>query len=536
MLTHARAIFWAQLKTIRNLYPRGNYSRHIVTIALAGLWYSMWAFGATAAAIVLAETDDTDRLHLILSHGLMAALLYWQLIPILLVCTGASLDIKRLRIYPIPVSALFRLDLLLRLTSGIEMLLVLAGASVGLTLNQAVPFWACAALIPFVLLNLFLAAGLRNLLERLLARKYIREIGFLVIVSAAALPQFLFIAGLPAPVRRLISSPPEPWWPWSAGANAIAGDHGPAPWIVLAGWTLICYAFGRRQFERGLRFDRATADVRRSRAGLISPLANWAFSLPSAILPDPYGILVEKEIRSMSRAPRFRLVFIMGFTFSMLIWLPIAIREGLNSGSFFVDNYLTFVSLYALLLLGEASFWNAFGFDRGAAQVYFLVGAPAHRVLVGKNLAALVFVLLEVMAVAVVCAALGMPVTGTRLAEAILVTLVLALYMFAAGNLGSTRYPRPVDPRQSWRSAATSRFQALLLLVYPLIALPVGLAFLARFAFDSQLAFYGVLAFAALLGGVIYWIALESAVATLYDRQESVLATLAEGQGPISTT
>jgi len=33
------------------------------------------------------------------------------------------------------------------------------------------------------------------------------------------------------------------------------------------------------------------------------------------------------------------------------------------------DNYLTFVSVYALLLLSDALFWNSFGFDRSAAQV-----------------------------------------------------------------------------------------------------------------------------------------------------------------------
>ncbi len=337
-------------------------------------------------------------------------------------------------------------------------------------------------------------------------------------------------------MKRFVSTPPGPWWPWSAGANAVVGNAGVVPWIVLAGWVLIAYQFGRWQFNQGLLFDRATADVRRHTAGGLTRLFDRLFRLPSAVLPDPLGMLVEKELRTTSRSPRFRLVFIMGFTFGLIIWLPIAIRQGLGSGSFFVDNYLTFVSLYALLLLGEASFWNSFGFDRAAAQTYFLVGVPAPQILLGKNLAALVFVCLEVIAVSIVCFLLRMPMTGRHLVEALLVTMVLALYMFAAGNLGSTRYPRPVDPRRTWRSASTSRFQAMLLLVYPLIALPVVLAFLARYAFESNLAFYVVLGFAAVLGGVVYWIAMESATKTLSSRLESFTATLAEGQGPVSTS
>ena len=42
------------------------------------------------------------------------------------------------------------------------------------------------------------------------------------------------------------------------------------------------------------------------------------------MLADRFGVLVEKDIRFLSRAPRFRLVFLMGFTFGLLIWLPLA--------------------------------------------------------------------------------------------------------------------------------------------------------------------------------------------------------------------
>ena len=87
--------------------------------------------------------------------------------------------------------------------------------------------------------------------------------------------------------------------------------------------------------------------------------------LPSRLLPDPIGILVEKEVRFLSRAPRFRLVFFMGFTFGLIIWLPLLLRGGQPAG-FFGQNLLSLVSLYACLLLGEVLFWNSFGFDRQA--------------------------------------------------------------------------------------------------------------------------------------------------------------------------
>ena len=42
--------------------------------------------------------------------------------------------------------------------------------------------------------------------------------------------------------------------------------------------------------------------------------------------------------------------------------------------------------------------------------------------------------------------------------------------------------------------------------------MPVALAYLARYAFESEWAFFGVLLFGAVLGGVAYWFSMESAV------------------------
>jgi ABC-2 type transport system permease protein len=247
------------------------------------------------------------------------------------------------------------------------------------------------------------------------------------------------------------------------------------------------------------------------------------------------GAIIEKEIRFLSRAPRFRMVFFMGFSFGLAIWLPLAFGAGPSraQGSI-AGNYLTFVTLYALMLLGEVSFWNTFGFDRAAAQAYFLMPAPFANVLMAKNIAAAVFVLLEITAVAAVCGLLGMPLSPAKLLESYSVSLIMTLYLISIGNLGSTYYPRPVSPSQTWRSATTGKFQAMLLLVYPVVAIPVALAYLARYAFDTQWAFYGMLALGGLFGGVIYWVSMESAVTHVNQQREQFLHTLSEGDGPIA--
>jgi ABC-2 type transport system permease protein len=126
-----------------------------------------------------------------------------------------------------------------------------------------------------------------------------------------------------------------------------------------------------------------------------------------------------------------------------------------------------------------------------------------------------------------------MPVTVTKLCEAYAVTLVLALYMLSLGNLSSIHLARGVDPSQSWRNTG-SKWQFLMLLLYPVLGLPVLTAYLARYAFETEWAFYGVLLVAALVGAVLYWIAMESAVSAAARRREHLLAVLALGQGPVS--
>ena len=80
------------------------------------------------------------------------------------------------------------------------------------------------------------------------------------------------------------------------------------------------------------------------------------------------------------------------------------------------------------------------------------------------------------------------------------ITLVICLYLLAVGNLTSLNYPRAVNPERSWGRASRGKVALLLLLTYPLLGIPVLLAYAARFAFESQAAFYGVLAFSAACG------------------------------------
>jgi ABC-2 type transport system permease protein len=354
-----------------------------------------------------------------------------------------------------------------------------------------------------------------------------------LLVILAALPQMFLVAGPPQKLQLLIEPAVGPGTPWGAAARLMIGRPDMFALATLLVWTALAWRLGRAQFERSLRFDASAARSTERASGSRLNLLDRLVRISGMLLKDPLAALVEKEIRFLSRSPRFRLLFLMGFSFGLIIWLPLAIRG--DPDSVFRTNYLTIVSAYALMLLGEICFWNNFGMDRGAAQTYFVMPVKLSTVLVAKNIAAMFFILLEIALIALSCAILQMPVTFASASEAFAVTVVLTLIMQAIGNLISTRYPRAIDPAQSWRSGSVGRVQAYLLFLYPVASAPIFLAYGARYAFESEVALYAVLLIDFVIGLIVYAIALQSSVETAETRKEDMILALSSSQGPIGS-
>ena len=76
--------------------------------------------------------------------------------------------------------------------------------------------------------------------------------------------------------------------------------------------------------------------------------------------------------------------------------------------------------------------------------------------------------------------------------------------------------------------------QAMLLLIYPLTAGPVALAYLAEYAFETPWAFYGVMGFNLLVASVVYGVALDSATEAGSTKREQIVAALSQGEGPVA--
>ncbi len=258
------------------------------------------------------------------------------------------------------------------------------------------------------------------------------------------------------------------------------------------------------------------------------------YRLPGRLWRDPLAAIVEKELRSLARTPRYRMVFVMGFSFGLMIWLPLILGARSDGHSVLADHFLTVVCVYALTLLGQVSYWNCFGFDRSAVQIYFLAPQPLRATLVGKNIASLAFIYLEIAILTAITSLFRVGLGAGEVLETLVVVAVSALYMLAMGNVSSVQYPRGLSPTRVSQGGASSRFQALVFLFYPVALLPVGLAYLARYAFNSVAAFYAVLGLAAAIGAGVYSMAMDSSVRAALTRRERMIRDLTTAEGPVA--
>ena len=392
---------------------------------VAGLvWYGVWAFVAFAAGVTVAEAGRA-RLDLYLPLGLLGVCAYWQVMPVLSASMGSALDLKKLRVYPVPHGKLFAIEVLLRLTTGAEMLMVVAAGAIGLTRNDEAGGAAAVARVAIVLplfaaFNLLLSSGMRSLLERLFSRRKIREVMALLLAMLWVAPRLLVHFGYGKGVlERAGGSMRSVALPWTAAARAAVGEQVAGAVASLAAWTLAAAWFGRWQFERSLRHDATAAQATPSQgSGARVAVMDRLYRLPSLLWRDPLAAIVEKELRSLARTPRFRTVFLMGFTFGLAVWLPVAVNRKEPADSWF----LTVVAVYALTLLGQVSYWNCFGFDRSATAFYFAAPVGFARVLVAKNIAALAYLYLEVLLVIGVTTALGLAAGWRPAVETLAVT------------------------------------------------------------------------------------------------------------------
>ncbi|MBV9759977.1 MAG: hypothetical protein JO340_05390 [Acidobacteriaceae bacterium] len=537
------AIAWAQLRISRNHLPRTDIGSVLAWI-VALFWYGIFAAAAAGLAFALARIP-VAQLRQYLPLGLLGVFAFWQLIPLFTLSTGWSLQLNKLRVYPVHDRALFGIEVLLRITSAPEMIIVLLGALIGLLRNPQVPALWPFALLLFVPFNLFLALAIRELFLQSFARNRFRELFAILLISVALLPQFLLRTELGQKAR------PYLWAlargqaaPWREVATLSLGSFTVAPLVLLLLWTFAAYRLARAQFAKSLLGEETFRPEAAAPPVLAEGVASIAarprshnpldvlLRLPNRIFADPLAALLEKELRSLLRMPRFRVLFGIACIFSVVILIPITLQSGHHT-AFVRANLLPLINLYGLLILSDALMLNIFGFDRHAAQIYFVSPVPFPVVLKAKNLAAVVFVVLQALLALIVCSVLRVSVSPQSIGDAVAATAVVGLFFLSVGNLMSVLMPRPIDPRQTFRKQAGGKMQLWFFSATLGMFLLMAFAFLAQWALDTHWALLAVLALELAIAFIFYRIALGSAAERGVQDREKIVDALSKGASPL---
>ena len=533
MWQQIRTIAWAQLRITRNHLPRTG-AGSVITGLVSLLWYGLFGVLAFAIAGFLSQASLT-QIRYWLPRGLLGAFLFWQVVPLFTLTGGWSLHLKKLQIYPVSTGALFTIEVILRITTAFEMLLVLTGASIGLMRNQGVPPFAPLCLFLFVPFNLLFALALRELLIHSFRNKRFREIFSIALISLSTLPSFFVHTRLHRQVNRAIAAMADlPGTPWHAAASLSYGSSLDVSLMALALWTCAMYLLARWQFAHSLRDEDL---IRGGTTSTTSPRQNGGFlagvlEFPNRLFADPLAALIEKEIRSLLRMPRFRIVFGMACFFSIIVFVPLAFE---STGTHFMrENFLMVVSLYGLLLLSDTLLWNIFGLDRGAAQIYFVAPVNLKAVFRAKNITAVLFVLTQNLVVFLVAILFRFPITPLSVATSLSASAVVGLFLLAVGNLSSVSIPRPIDPTQTLRKQAGGKIQIWLAGCALGSYLLVGFAFLARWAIQRDWALFAVFTLEFALGLVVFHIAQDSALEHALRQRENLVDTLSKGASQLA--
>ena len=185
-MNQARAILWAQWRSLRNFFPR----RGIGWTAIVGvIWYGFWVAAAFAVMLLTSSTMSTS-----LAGVFLLVFLYWQVVPVLMAATGSLAGPAQAPGLSDSRDAIVRARSDAPRHGGIEVVLVLTGAGIGILRNPTLRPVERSGLAP--------VRGIQSGAGRGTARYYRPHSG------APAHPRGGFLSS--DPVRRAAAAPVHP--------------------------------------------------------------------------------------------------------------------------------------------------------------------------------------------------------------------------------------------------------------------------------------------------------------------------------------
>lgn len=451
--------------------------------------------------------------------------LLWCLSPLL---TGIALteshDMTRLLHFPIPLSTLVASSLVANLAqpaviAELPMLLCLALATAGASPRFPLALFG----VGLSFLTILAWAQLSGLVLHAFSRhRRLHDIalslGVLLGFAMSLLPLLMFTHGAPAlggllrfvvATDLFVLSP----FAWGARAAAYAGRGDAASFLLFSLLGLLAIA-GAMAGSAGLIHRLYRGDV-------VLTAGTRSVGASRMLFRGPIGALVEKDLRSAWRDPALKSLLLIGFT-GPLFFLFVISQTRLDSDS-------GHALLWLATIVGISGFGaNALGMERRG--IGLLLGFPLRRekLLLAKNLSAVLLRLPSLLTLLVATLVLGSPV----LVPAVLtVTLVTMLQAAGVDNFLSVFFPSaaPAPGRNpyggavaSGRGFGASMFGLLLLGAALLLAAPFAFLAWLPMLLRQPLLWLASLPL-ALAGSAAVYAMLLSGAARLFLRREPEL-------------
>lgn len=509
---------------------------------------------------------------------LAAITLVWQLMPLMTASLGSDTDIDRFRQYPFSTRDLFGIDLVLGGFAPISLLVypsVVAVLAACIARSPANLPLAVISIGLFTVFNVALSRYAHRLISALLSNRKRREIVAVLIFLLVLAPQFIISLSsrdrnrsirdhntnasetIDKTEKRIQAVAGYLVWlpPGLAARNLRAGTEalGITNWLALLAAVGFVLGIGTLEYSRLIRdyYGRAPGPIRRSgkqrqsnqsntvpiQGGLVlegngqpidaaaSPSRVSGFSLVDVFLswlePATTAVL-EKEIRYLYRSPRAFLIFIGPLLGTVVFITP----TRLGSITAQADDYRLAVIVLYSIILDTQFFSNAFGFDWHGAKLYFLAPINGRSVLIGKNLAALSIMCVQIALIMIIFSVFNGWIGPIALVHAGFAFVIAAPLSLALGNYLSVLYPRAVDFSKVYGRSYSGISQLVMFLDLPLMALIAGAGPVLGWILDSPTVTYAVFGIEAVVAALVYWVTIGSAGRLMDGRAEGFLQSL----------
>ena len=497
-------------------------------IGSLGLGFSAWYF---------VSSGRVDWLPLLL----WPVFLFWQLFPVMASAFTENVDSSNLLRFPLTFPCYF----LIRIAYGsldpstAMGSLWLLGMAIGIACASPALFVSAApVLLLFAIFNILLARMFFTWVERWLAQRKTREIFGVLFLFMVIGVQFIgpfirhFGSRSQPAVSRVVAEtlPVERLLPPGLAAQSIAhflrAEYALAfgSIALLCAYTLAVLWLLNLRLRAQYRGENLSEAVARTAAPGAQHEIQLGWNFPGVSGPVSAGL--EKEIHYLPRSGPMLFTLLMPVVV-LLIFRFSSGKTDSAGGLLGHASDLAFPvgAAYTLLILTNLVY-NSFGADAAGIQFYFVSPVRFREILLGKNLAHCLVLVVEMMLVWAGACLLYRPPSFAVLLATISGVLFALVVNLTAGNLFSVYTPKKVDLATLGRQRAS---QVTALASLGIQAVVLGLcAFAILVARAYHHIWFAAIIFIALaaVASAIYFLVLNRIDAIALQRREAMIAEL----------